>query len=163
MDERGIGNGWLLPAGPLREPWPRRTTMLLQITASPQAMSEHNAPLIPPGQATFQAQRTLADTALRADGQQHALTDWIGSGQAVTALAGIAQPAALHGKRCRQALAAAAACLGCAFGSATRARLFRRIERLVAAAAHAAQSASPRRMNAIACAWPSCLPCGRID
>ena len=92
MDERGIGNGWLLPAGPLREPWPRRTTMLLQITASPQAMSEHNAPLIPPGQATFQAQRTLADTALRADGQQHALTDWIGSGQAVTALAGIAQP-----------------------------------------------------------------------
>lgn len=79
MDERGIGNGWLLPAGPLREPWPRRTTMLLQITASPQAMSEHNAPLIPPGQATFQAQRTLADTALRADGQQHALTDWIGS------------------------------------------------------------------------------------
>ena len=55
-------------------------------------MPVRNAPPIPPGQATFQAQRTLADTALRTDGQQHALTDWVGNGQAVTALAGIAQP-----------------------------------------------------------------------
>lgn len=23
FDERGVGNGWLLPAGPLREPWPQ--------------------------------------------------------------------------------------------------------------------------------------------
>ena len=23
FDERGVGNGWLMPAGPLREPWPR--------------------------------------------------------------------------------------------------------------------------------------------
>ena len=29
MDERGPGNGWLLPAGPLREPWPRAVDLLL--------------------------------------------------------------------------------------------------------------------------------------
>ena len=31
MDERGIGNGWPLPAGPLREPWPRPVDAVLHI------------------------------------------------------------------------------------------------------------------------------------
>lgn len=29
MDSQGLGNGHLLPAGPLREPWPRKTDLLL--------------------------------------------------------------------------------------------------------------------------------------
>ena len=31
FDDRGTGNGWLLPAGPLREPWPRPVTGATQI------------------------------------------------------------------------------------------------------------------------------------
>lgn len=89
MDERGIGNGWLLPAGPLREPWPRRSTVLLQI-ASPHTTAA-TLP-IPPGQVAYRAQRTLADSALRADGQRQSLAGWVQSGQAIAALAGIAQP-----------------------------------------------------------------------
>ncbi len=86
MDERGIGNGWLLPAGPLREPWPRRVDMVLQ-TGQPQ-----EAIPMPPGQAVYQARRSLHDHAVRADGRQLALQQWIDSKQPVIATAGIAQP-----------------------------------------------------------------------
>ncbi|RYY51787.1 MAG: tetraacyldisaccharide 4'-kinase, partial [Comamonadaceae bacterium] len=35
FDRRGIGNGWLLPAGPLREPWPRACDLVLHTGARP--------------------------------------------------------------------------------------------------------------------------------
>ncbi|RYF67850.1 MAG: tetraacyldisaccharide 4'-kinase, partial [Comamonadaceae bacterium] len=35
FDDRGIGNGWLLPAGPLREPWPRNVDLVLHTGAHP--------------------------------------------------------------------------------------------------------------------------------
>ncbi len=33
FDRRGAGNGWLLPAGPLREPWPRAVDLVLRDAA----------------------------------------------------------------------------------------------------------------------------------
>lgn len=77
FDERGVGNGWLLPAGPLREHWPRKVDLVL----SPEA---------PPGIGGFTVRRRLASHAVRADGTQISLADLIG--RALTAVAGIAKP-----------------------------------------------------------------------
>ena len=62
FDDRGTGNGFLLPAGPLREPWPRAVDLVLHTGARPAF-------------AGFSAQRALARHALRADGSQMALSD----------------------------------------------------------------------------------------
>jgi len=89
FDDRGVGNGFLLPAGPLREPWPRALDLLLHTGERPAFDG-------------FQAQRRLADYAVRADGTRVALADLAGSSTAtglsdpttkpLLALAGIAQP-----------------------------------------------------------------------
>lgn len=77
MDERGIGNGWLLPAGPLREAWPRKVDLLLHTGSNSLG-------------GGFQAQRQLADWAVDGHGQRVALDSL--RGQAVDALAGLARP-----------------------------------------------------------------------
>jgi len=79
MDERGAGNGWLLPAGPLREPWPRPVDLLL-----------HTGP--PAVAGGFQGQRQLAPWALRASGERVNLSSL--QGQPVDAVAGLARPEA---------------------------------------------------------------------
>lgn len=71
FDERGAGNGWLLPAGPLREPWPRAVDLVVG----------------PGGHAVL---RQLAAEAVRADGSRKPLAQL----QGVTAVAGIARPQA---------------------------------------------------------------------
>lgn len=78
--EPGVGNGWLLPAGPLREPWPRAVDFVL------------GAPRPPPGAgaASFAIERRLADAALAADGQRVPLAEL--AGQALLAVAGTARP-----------------------------------------------------------------------
>lgn len=88
FDERGTGNGWLLPAGPLREPWPRQVDLLL----APEAVRPSVGVGAAPGGTSFALTRRLAGHAVRADGQRCALADL--RGQAVLAVAGIARPEA---------------------------------------------------------------------
>jgi tetraacyldisaccharide 4'-kinase len=75
MDERGVGNGRLQPAGPLREPWPREVDFLL-----------HRGNF----EEGFAIERQLAGYAVRTDGSTVPLNDL--TGQTLVALAGIAQP-----------------------------------------------------------------------
>jgi tetraacyldisaccharide 4'-kinase len=79
FDERGTGNGFLLPAGPLREPWPRQVDFVL-----------HRRQPTPAG--AYDTPRALAEHAVQADGNRCALTEW--RGRPVAALAAIAQPEA---------------------------------------------------------------------
>ena len=80
FDDRGVGNGFLLPAGPLRESWPRAVDLVLHSGTQPAF-------------AGFSAQRTLAEYAVRADGSQIELTKLAQSGpNPLLALAAIAKP-----------------------------------------------------------------------
>jgi tetraacyldisaccharide 4'-kinase len=79
FDDRGTGNGWLLPAGPLREHWPRRCDLVIHTGTRPAF-------------AGFTARRALADHALRLDGTAVPLASL--AGRALVAVAAIAKPEA---------------------------------------------------------------------
>lgn len=83
FDDRGVGNGWLLPAGPLREPWPKRLHdgihLVLHTGQSPAF-------------GGFTSSRQLADYAVDGGGHRVQLDSL--KGQAVIALAAIAHPEA---------------------------------------------------------------------
>ncbi|MDM0023490.1 tetraacyldisaccharide 4'-kinase [Variovorax saccharolyticus] len=77
FDDRGIGNGWLLPAGLLREPWPRPCDLVIHTGDRPAF-------------AGFRARRTLADDAVRRDGTRVPLASLAGA--SLIAVAAIAKP-----------------------------------------------------------------------
>jgi tetraacyldisaccharide 4'-kinase len=79
FDERGVGNGWLLPAGPLREPWPRAVDLVLRTRDTR-------------GVAGFAVDRKLAGHAQRADGTTVPLQQL--KGRRLKAIAAIAKPQA---------------------------------------------------------------------
>lgn len=81
FNDEGVGNGFLLPAGPLREPWPRHADAVL-----------HAAPQPPAGTAApaFALRRALAAWAQDARGRCVPLAAL--RGQPLHALAAIARP-----------------------------------------------------------------------
>lgn len=106
FDERGMGNAWLLPAGPLREPWPRKA--LAQAGQHAQRLLVlHTSG--PPCGAGFQAQRRLADHAMDRSGASVALhTLEKSSTRPLMAVAGIAKPEAFFAMLRAQGLPLAA-------------------------------------------------------
>ncbi len=86
FDERGLGNGWVLPAGPLREPWPVHALGNSIITVS----TSSQAPQHP--KTNFLVPRVLGNWTQQADGTTQALSSF--RGQKVQALAGIGKPQA---------------------------------------------------------------------
>lgn len=80
FDDRGLGNGWLLPAGPLREPWPRVGKQVDLVLHTGQR----------PAFSGFTSTRQLADDAIAADGRRVPLASL--AGQPLVAFAGIASP-----------------------------------------------------------------------
>lgn len=92
FDNRGTGNGWLLPAGLLREPWPpthqtfRPDFLLVQRTATADA-----SPVPAGGAPVFGVHRRLAPLAHGPHGEACALDD-LAKAPHIVALAGIARP-----------------------------------------------------------------------
>ena len=79
MDAQGIGNGHLLPAGPLREPWPRPVHILLH--TQKRTLKEG-----------FESVRKLSSFAINRTGQQFSLSDL--KINPIEVVSGIAKPQA---------------------------------------------------------------------
>ncbi len=92
FDDRGLGNGWLLPAGPLRQSVSSAQTdsnIVLHTGQAPKLLKNVAAP-------QFTAHRALADDVVQVDGSRVPLSSLQGSlsEKPLLALAGIAKPEA---------------------------------------------------------------------
>ena len=92
FDDRGLGNGRLLPAGPLRESAVKVINSLVLHTGN------HSTKLAATTAPQFSAKRSLSNYALRSDGSKVPLKDLVSTADAsqkpLLALAGIANPEA---------------------------------------------------------------------
>lgn len=108
FDARDVGNGWLLPAGPLREPWPLKrppapTVWVLRTEPAERPPAPHPYP-------AFEAVRRLGEHA-DDGGQRRPLAAWMDTAQgAPGALAGIARPQAFFAALRRAGVPLAATC-----------------------------------------------------
>ena len=100
FNDEGIGNGFLLPAGPLREPWPRPVDLVVH--------ADTGTPPPTGGAPAFAIARQLAAVAHRADGSQVALQQLTQQGAPLLAVAGIARPEAFFAMLRAQGLPLAA-------------------------------------------------------
>lgn len=100
FNDEGIGNGFLLPAGPLREPWPRPVDLVVH--------ADTGTPPPAGGAPAFAIARRLAAVAHRADGSQVALQQLEQQGEPLLAVAGIARPEAFFAMLRAQGLPLAA-------------------------------------------------------
>lgn len=89
MHGDGVGNGLLLPAGPLREPWPRPALACAGVDDGRTLVVRSGAPQ--PGE--FVTHRRLGPKARRADGSTCSLSS-LQADPALKAVAAIARPAA---------------------------------------------------------------------
>ncbi|MCD6664125.1 MAG: tetraacyldisaccharide 4'-kinase [Comamonas sp.] len=96
FSELGVGNGWLLPAGPLREPWPRAVGAALYRGTAPAGTA-----------VAFEVTRALAPHAIDAAGAHLPLGSL--RGQPLHALAAIAEPEAFFAMLRAQGLTLASA------------------------------------------------------
>ena len=90
FDDRGCGNGWLLPSGPLREYWPRAlVTPAGQTSSTTLALHTGQSPAFP----GLRGHRSLANFGIRKSGERVSLGDWAAPGsRPLIALAGTSQP-----------------------------------------------------------------------
>jgi tetraacyldisaccharide 4'-kinase len=89
FDERGLGNRWVLPAGPLREHWPRKTRST-QPPVRGIDLTVLSSPI--PDVSGLLCRRELSQRAYAPDGSTQALSSL--RGRRLHALAGIAKPEA---------------------------------------------------------------------
>jgi tetraacyldisaccharide 4'-kinase len=90
FDDRGCANGWLLPAGPLRERWPRKALANVG-QRDDRLLVLHTGTR--PAFSGYTAQRRLARVAIRSDGSGVPIESLRTPGtRPLLALAGIGQP-----------------------------------------------------------------------